>query len=181
MWYPSVVVEPPTAEVLSIEQVKRQSRIDGDDEDALIGDLIEEVTDHTERYCGLRLPVQTLEMRCDAFADMAVLPDGPVQSITSIEYIAPDGIETALATDVYELRAEGLVPSIVLRYGKAWPSIQPGSRIVVTAVAGFDELPPAIRNAMRLWVAKSFEQRENAPDDKWSAFDSPLSNFRRFG
>ncbi len=50
MWYPSVVVEPPTAEVLSIEQVKRQSRIDGDDEDALIGDLIEEVTDHTERY-----------------------------------------------------------------------------------------------------------------------------------
>ncbi len=137
-------------------------------------------------------------MRCDAFADMAVgdtlsraagggglqeppLPDGPVQSITSIEHIAPDGIETALATDVYELRAEGLVPSIVLRYGKAWPSIQPGSRVVVTAVAGFDEVPPAIRNAMRLWVAKSFEQRENAPDDKWSAFDTLLSNFRRFG
>lgn len=181
MWYPSVVVEPPTAEILSVEQVKRQSRIDGSDEDTLIGEFIEEAIDHVERYCGLRLAEQTLSMKCDAFSDFAILPDGPVQSVESIEYVAPDGTETTLATDVYELRAEGLEPSIVLKYSKAWPSIQPGSRIAVTAVAGFDELPPSMRHAMRLWVAKSFEQRENAPADKWSAFDALLSNYRRFG
>jgi len=180
MWYPATVMQPPEAEPVTLDEVKAQLRITFDDDDALLGRLITAARDHVEKYCGTTLATQTIALRCDGFHDFARLPVAPVQSVASVKYIDTDGQENTLPTDTYELRADGLEASIARRYGQHWPAIQRGSRITVTAVAGYSSVPPAVRHAMLLFIAEAYENRENAPQGGWSAMDSLLSNYRHF-
>jgi uncharacterized phiE125 gp8 family phage protein len=163
----------------TVQDVKRQSYIDHSDDDGQIERLIAAARDHAEHYCGTRLATQTIVVKCDCFADLARLPTAPVQSITSITYLDAEGATATLSTDVYELRADGLDAAVVLKYDQTWPAIQQRSRITVTAVVGYADLPPAIKHAMLLWVGGAFENRENAAALSWTAFDSLLCNFRR--
>ena len=85
----------------------------------------------------------------------------------------------------YEARLEGLRASIVAKAGQPWPAIQPGSRIAVDVVAGFDEVPAAVCQAMLLLIGTWYRNREQVitgtitaelPDS--SGFWSLLSNYR---
>jgi hypothetical protein len=79
-----------------------------------------------------------------------------------------------------------LEASITLRYGQAWPTIQPGSRITLTVVGGYESAPEAVRHAMLMLVATWYAQRENilvgATVENLpmpSSVDALLCNFRR--
>lgn len=178
MWYPATVTVAAT-EPVTAQEVKRQSYIDHDDDNDILTRLIATARDHAERYCGARFGTQTVTVKCDGFADMARLPEAPVQSITSIAYVDTAGTTQTLSTDVYELRSDGLDASIALKYNQTWPAIQPGSRITVTAVVGYADTPPAVKHAMILFIASAFENREPTAAEDWTAFDSLLCNFRR--
>jgi len=196
MWYPSTVTVAPGAEPVTLDDVRKQLRVYDftDDDDFLTGVLIPAARDYVEKYCGTRFATQTLVMKCDGFADFAKLPEAPVQSVTSITYIAVDGTITTLPTSVYELRNDGLEASINLQYAQVWPSPQPGSRITVTAVVGYDAAPPAVAQAMLLLITTDYDNRENGllnnegrtvpPGATWLAgwthVDSLLANYRRF-
>lgn len=190
MWYPATVSGAPT-EPVTLEQAKRHvSATDFADDDELLGDLIASARDHAEKYCGTRFATQNIVVKCDSFADFSRLSEAPIQSVTSIEYVDTAGATQTLGVDVYEVRGDGLEVSIVKKYGQTWPPIQPGSRISVTAVAGYEIVPPAVRHAILLWVADSYRYRETtvpdgykfreyAGDADWTAFDTLLTNYRR--
>ncbi|MDW9899114.1 hypothetical protein GOB10_25750 [Sinorhizobium meliloti] len=178
MWYPPKVTTPPT-EPVTVADAKRQSVVLHDDDNALFEALIAAARDHVERYCGTPLATQTIEVKCDSFCDMARLPLAPAQSVTSISYVDTDGATQALATSVYEERFDGLEAAIVTKYGQHWPAIHPGSRIILTAVVGYADLPASIKHAMLLWIADAYENRENDAAPAWSAFDALLCNHRR--
>lgn len=178
MWYPPKVTVQPT-EPVSREEAKRQCVVLHDGDDALFDAYIAAARDHVERYCGTPLATQTVEVKCDCFADMDRLPLAPAQSVTSIAYVDTAGLPETLATSVYEHRFDGLDAAIVTKYGERWPAIQPGSRITLTAVVGYETLPPSIKHAMLLWIAEAYENRENAAAPGWTAFDALLCNYRR--
>ncbi len=179
MWYPSTVTVAAASEPIDLATAKAQLRVDFDDDNELIERLIEASRNHVEKYCGIRLATETVTAKCDAFSDMAWLPDAPVQSVTSIVYTDTAGAEQTLADTVYELRADGLEASIVLKYGQQWPAILPGSRITLTAVVGYATVPPAVMQAVILNISESYEQREPTPIGDRTTFDNLLCNFRR--
>jgi len=179
MWYPASVAAPGTEPVTSA-QAKAQCRIVSSDTtfDTEIARIIAAARSYVEAYCGVRFAQRTgVALMCDSFTDFTRLPEAPVSAVT-VTYVNADGASQTLSTDVYELRADPFESGIVLKYGQAWPSIQSGSRITVTATIGATP-PETVVQAMLLFIADSFHQRENAKVEDWSAVDMLLFNSRR--
>jgi uncharacterized phiE125 gp8 family phage protein len=179
MWYPAKITVSPSAEPISATEAKAHLMVDFADDDSELDLLIKSARDHAERYCGTRFATQTVEVACDSFADFERLSEAPVQSISSIKYIDTEGVEQTLDAAVYELRADGMDPSIALKAGQRWPSVQAGSRIKLVAIVGYDVVPPAVKHAILLFIGGGYADRENTKQDGWSVFDSLLCNYRR--
>lgn len=181
MWYPAAIETPPAGEPVTAAEVKAQAIVDHTDDDGLIARLIEAARSYVEAYCGIRLAKRTLTITCDGFGDFDRLPEAPVQSISAIKYIDPTGDEQTLAGTVYDLRqcADGLEAAIALKPGQRWPATQPGSRVTVTALVGYETVPAAIKHAMLMWIAEAYANRENEVREGRTALDDLLCNFRR--
>jgi uncharacterized phiE125 gp8 family phage protein len=179
MWYSASIATPPSVEPVTVAEVKAQAIIDHGDDDEFLGRLIATARSHVEAYCNIDVAEQTVSVRCDRFDDFVRLPIAPVQDIDSIKYVDAAGVEQTLPDTVYELRNDDLEVSLVLKAGQRWPAIQPGSRITVTGLVGYEELPPAIKHAMLLWIAESYANREIEVAQGFTAFDALLCNFRR--
>ena len=178
MWYPAKQTVAPEAQPITPEQVKSHAVIDFDDYNDQIDLLIGAAVDHVERYCNIRLATQTVEVKCDSFNDFFYLPFGPVQSISSVKYLDVSGAEQTLDSSFYELRNDDLLASLMLQNGKAWPARQIRSRITVTAVIGYANVPPAIKHALLLLIASGFQNREAQEAISFSTADALLCNFR---
>lgn len=167
MWGEVVVVTPPDGlsptppAPLTIEQARRQARVDGDYADAELTDAMAAAIDHVEAVTNTRLRRQVVSMAADGWADLARLPVAPVHSAT-VRYIDPAGDEQTLDAAIYEARLEGLAPGLVLRHGRQSPARQPGSRLMVEAVVGYDVAPPAVVAALKILTADLFEFRQSA-------------------
>lgn len=179
MWYPVAPVAP-ASEPITLAQARLQVRIidpSDTDHDEALNLYIKAARAYVEAYCGQAFAARDMVANADGFIDMARLPFAPVNSITSIEYVDTAGAAQTLASSVYELRADA--DAVVLKYGQAWPPIQLGSRITLTASVG--AVPPDdVAHAMLLFVADSFAGREPAKAGDWSTLDSLLCNHRRF-
>lgn len=189
MWRPVVVTVAPAAEPLTTADAKAQVRVDHTDDDALIASLSAAARAHVESRTGTRLYTQTVSFKTDDWADLAHLPICPVQTISSISYTDTAGDVITLATTVYETRLDLLEPSVVLKYGQAWPTIQVGSLITVTAVVGYgvaNTQPPEVIHAIRLLVADWYDNRATVDDapkvavPMAAAVDALLANHSRF-
>lgn len=185
MWYPIRVTEAPAQEPLQLDDAKRHLRVDFEDDNDYIELLIAAARDHVEKYCNLLLSTQTVDVKCDDWRDFCRLSVAPVQSIEAISYIASDGSTATVSASDFELRAEGMEGEIVAAYGKQWPVARPRSRITVSAIAGFDTAPPAVRHAILLLIGHWYENREAVTTDQKGLADVPmavdalLSNYRR--
>lgn len=181
MWYPATITTPAASEPVTLAQARIQCQMEPEDTDfdAVLTTAIKTVRAHVEQYCGTKLVTQTLTTKCDFFSDFARLPDGPVQSITSVAYVDVDGATQTLSTDVYELRSDDLEAAIVLKFNQSWPTIQPGSRITVVSVVGYSAVPDAELGAMLMKISELVENREPEASVEFTTFDALLSNRRR--
>jgi uncharacterized phiE125 gp8 family phage protein len=179
MWYDYTVTVAPT-EVVTIGQARIQARTEaGDGHDDELTALITASRGIVQKVTGLLIGSQTVVVKCDSFEDMCRLPIAPVTSVTSIVYLDTDGATQTLATSVYELRAESLDPAIVLKFNQSWPSIQSGSRITLTAVAGSATPDAPLVHAMLLKIAELFGTHETVDVGGMTTFDALLFNYRR--
>lgn len=158
MWYPaSLAAVAGGSDAVTRAQAASQVGVTLGNDPADL--LIATARGHVENYCGLVVVARAATLKCDAFCDLARLPIAPVRSITSITYLDDDGAEQTLPTSVYELRSDGLIARVVLKYNQAWPSIQPGSRITVVAAAGYLDAastPGEIKSAILLQISKIY-------------------------
>jgi uncharacterized phiE125 gp8 family phage protein len=166
MWRAPVTTVAPLGEPVGLAQARAHLRL-GDDtgEDATVGTFIEAARGHVEARTATRLMTQTVVLRTDQWADLARLPLGPVQSVSAIAYVDAAGAAQTLAGTVYEARLWGLEPGIVLKHGQAWPTIQPGSLISITAVVGYGAegaQPPDVIRAMLLLIGDYDAHRSTA-------------------
>ncbi|MBS7696265.1 hypothetical protein [Chelatococcus sp. YT9] len=159
MWYPATVVIPPDGtDPLTLEQVKRQCGIALSDTelDDTLELMMKAARGHVERYCSIYVPSQTVVVKCDRFCDFARVPVAPVQSVETITYVDTTGDDQVLDDEAFELRNDGMTVSIVPAPGTRWPAIQPGSRIIVRAVVGFETVPAELLSAMLLHVRSQY-------------------------
>lgn len=155
MWYPAKIKAGPDVEPVTPAEAKAQCGLPSIALDDTVVGLIAAARDHAERYCGIRIPAQTVELKCDCFGDLSRVPAVPVKEIVSISYVDTAGSVATVPPEIYELRADGLEAAIVLAHGQAWPGMRPGSRLTVEAVVGYEDgkVPPVIKMALLLQIS----------------------------
>lgn len=156
-WLPVAVTTPPAVEPISLADARAQCHIDGTDFDTELGIYINAARRRVEYHTGTKLITQTVVMRGSSFGDLDCLPMAPLQSISSIKYLDPQGAEQTLSSDVYEAVLVDLEVAIRLKPGKSWPAFRPVSDAVrVTAIAGYGataaNVPGNARLAMLLLI-----------------------------
>lgn len=161
------------AALMTVEQAKAHLRVDHDDDDTLITDLVEAAVDLLDGYAGTlgrALVTQGWRLHLPAFplrtpGRWIELPLPPLQAVTSIDYTADDGTTQAVPADWYEV-LNGPVGRVVLRTGFAWPSTAVGPRAVrVNFTAGYgaaSAVPPAVRQAVKVMIAAWYSDREGS-------------------
>lgn len=178
MWYPATVTTPPETEPVTLAQARRQC-VGSDTSSAttaVLNRLIASERGFAEKYCGIKIVTQTLTLKCDSFSNFERIPAAPVQSVTSITYTDVDGATQTLDTSVYEVRADGMDASIVLKFGQSWPAIQRGSRIVVVAVAGFEDVEAEadLVSAILLRIGNGFYISQRDPTLRLESIDGVI-------
>jgi len=185
MWYPSTTTEAPTTEPVTLADAKEQCGILLAEThfDTQMTRLIKAARAHAEEYCNARWAEQSISSQCDSFADFARLPEGPLKSVTTIEYIDASGAAQVLDEAVYQEQKDGLEPSISLKSGHSWPRIRFGSRITLTAVYG-GAVPESVQHAMLMLIGHWFVNRDAVVTGTIATtipmgVDALLSNHRR--
>lgn len=150
------------SEALSLTDVKTQLRITNTDDDDSLRQFIASIRRRTENYLRKSLVTTTWEYKIDAFESEMLLPMGPIQSITSVQYVDSDGETQTLAASGYQFDRKGrLKPS----YDNDWPSTRDQyDAVTVTYKAGqthAGNVDPDIKLGMLLWIGACDLNREN--------------------
>lgn len=158
------VKTPPATEPVSLSTVKDHLRIDTTDQDSALSNLIQAARERAERYLARALITQTLELRLDRFPSMIELPRPPIQSMDTITYIDPDGVEQTLAS--YDADTEGarIIPS----HGSDWPTTRVTvNAVTVTYTAGYGDaadVPEAIKQGMLVQIERMYDRHDTDYD-----------------
>ena len=160
-------VTAPTIEPVTLQEVKDHLRVDGTDDDALISALITAAREHVDGrdgWLGRALCTQTWDCHYDVFPDdgLLYLPLAPVQSVTSVKYVDPDGVQQTFSSANYALGADlDWSPRVILGWDKSWPSVRAvPEAVTVRVVAGYASVPRPICQALLLLIGHWHEHRE---------------------
>lgn len=167
-----LVTGPATAS-LTLAEVKAQLRIDSDDEDTLLTNLIHTAEAHVDGLgdLGRAMITQTWAQYENQAPGWVRLHMTPVQSLTSVEYYDSDGtLQTATVSD-FELWRDGDHMICKPKDGKQWPGADTRpDAIKITYVSGFgdasSDIPESIRQAMLMLIAHLYENREAVTEAK---------------
>ncbi len=148
--------------------------MDADDE---VRRLVVAARQTVERWCWRSLLTQTWRLTLDRFPpiDSAVnageelqtifLPRPPVQSVSSVVYVDPDGNQQTLDPSKYQLELASEPARLRPAYAESWPSTRPvPGAVQVTYVAGYgddpSDVPETIRQAIKLMTGELYWNRE---------------------
>lgn len=163
---------PPDIRVLSKEDAKAHLRVDADFvlEDDLIEALVLAAESRLDGWAGLlgRCMIdQTWVASYDAFNwPTLALPFPDVSSVV-VSYFDADGVENEISEDDFRLIETASTTAIEWRSGYGLPSTSVRSDAVrVEMVVGFgpepEDVPEAIRHAIKLLVGGWYENREES-------------------
>lgn len=161
------LITAPTTYPITLEEAKLHCRIDTAADDALVTALIAAATDVCEQKIGRAIMSQTWLLTLDAFPAEIELTRVPVQSVTSVTYVDPDGATVPLNTgsnwrllDLGDYSFARIVPV----YGYSWPATRAQAEVVsVQYVAGYANaaaVPEGIKQWIKLMVSTMYENRE---------------------
>lgn len=162
----------PSGLVVSVADAKSHMSVDYSTDDTLIQAYIEAAVEYLETILGRDFIERTRVWKInDLRGDVILLPRSPVQSITSITYVDSAGVTQTEATSVYGLDGDRIPSLVFLKDGQSWSSVR-GERndVTITFVTGYastgaspptmDDIPDAIKHAIKLMVGDMYENRE---------------------
>jgi uncharacterized phiE125 gp8 family phage protein len=159
------LVGGPASEPVSAAEAKAFARIDGNEDDALIGTLITTARERLERYTNRALFTQTWEMVLDELKSTVQIPKPPLISVESIKYTDTAGTEFVVPPASYYVVLGGDYTGgkVVLSETLSdWPGyqyvrLQAGWRI--RFVCGPDEYPEWAKHLVLEMVAWMYDNR----------------------
>lgn len=163
--YGLVQTSAPAAEPVTLAEAKLHLRVDGGDEDALIGSLVTAARQTCESASGRSFVTQTWKLTLDHFRGWLIeLPRPPLQSVTSIVYVDPAGVSQTLSASLYEVDVTSPTGTVAPIWSGYWPATQyKRQAVAITYVAGYgaaSAVPEAIKAAIKLLVGHYYENRE---------------------
>jgi uncharacterized phiE125 gp8 family phage protein len=179
-----ILVTPPITELLGLEEVAEHLRLDLEDMDpdetALLESWIRAARSHVEQRLSIALVEQTWRRTLDGFPASGapiLLPRPPLQSVTSVVYVDPDGAEQTLDAALYVVDVESRPGRIGPVRDTTWPdAANQLASVRITYVAGLDgesdgltELVEDLRAAMLLLVGDLYRNREAQVSDTLNA------------
>lgn len=168
----------PTVEPVSLTEMKLHLREDADGQDSLITALIKAAREKVEIETRRALVTQTQILRLDGFprsdtAAMAIeVPNPPLQSVTSIQYVDESGATQTLDAADYLVDTASEPARITPVYNGSWPIARAQiNAVTVTFVAGYApgsgsptdyaaNVPEGLKAAIKLLVGAWYEHRE---------------------
>jgi uncharacterized phiE125 gp8 family phage protein len=164
---PLILTEGPASEPISLEEAKAHCRIDADTEDALVSSLILAARMHVEQSLGLALIRQCWSLYLDRWPDAASveLPLAPLIAVDAVRLYSSSGTWVTLDPGLFCTDTVSRRPRLGRAAAQAWPV--PGRElngIEIALTAGYgasaDDVPPPLRQAIKLLVAHWYEARE---------------------
>lgn len=164
----SSLVTAPTAEPLTLAELRAHLRIDITDDDATVGVLLLAAREWVEGETKRRLMTQTWDFTWDRGwpCDLVLrLPVAPVSAVTSVTYVDEAGATQTLSPTLYTAVLNTDYPHIVPAYDADWPSVRDvPNAVTVRAVCGYgdanSDAPQPLRQAIKLLVGHWHENRE---------------------
>jgi uncharacterized phiE125 gp8 family phage protein len=132
---------------VTLADAKQHSRIDIDDDDALITAQLAAAVVRGEQVTNRQFAPATWTLKLDAFpgTDTIELPKPPLLSVSSIQYVDTDGATQTFSGSDYSIDRTSEPGRVVLGFGNSWPSAraQPDA-ITITYVAGYGSVVTAV-------------------------------------
>jgi len=151
---------------VTVAETKDHLRIDIDDDDTLIGYMIDAATEWAQMYTSRKYITASVVDYMDAFPTV-IRPDwSPLISVTSIEYVDTDGAGQTLAASIYQTDTDTQPARITLAYTQSWPDIRSDlNAVTLNYTAGYgtssSDVPEHVRNAIMMLVGSMYENRED--------------------
>lgn len=154
----------PAFEPVTLTEVKAHLRVDGSDEDTILGIYISSAREWGERFCRRVFCTSTWALTLHEWPEEAIeIPNPPLASVTTITYVDGAGAVQTWSSSEYTVRT-AVTPGLVIpKYGYSWPSHRSSKdAIVVTYVAGQAQadIPTPIKVGLLQLIAHWFENRE---------------------
>jgi uncharacterized phiE125 gp8 family phage protein len=186
----AVLYSGPAAEPLTYAEAKLWLRLPDDTDQTLVTSLIAEARAKIEQDTGLKLITQSWDVYFDAFPEDAIfLPVEPLLSVTSLKVTSVTGVQSTVASTVYQVDTADSPPRILLADGQSWPTdIRTYQGIVARVSVGFGAASTAIpgplinacRQLVTMWYTAA-RQGQGVLPPKWAGYDDAIAPYRRRG
>lgn len=176
MTYPAsriYLVEGPGLSALSLADCKAYLRVDHDDEDDEIQDIIDAAIAHVDGahgWLGRALVSQIWDLKIAEFGSEPIeLPLAPLIEVQSITYYDEDNNSQTLGTDIYDVVGVGGQGMVYLKSGQSWPSLYDRAEpIAIRFRAGYvtdsspveGEIPKPIIRGIKFYCGTLYANRE---------------------
>ncbi|MBK8458434.1 MAG: phage head-tail connector protein [Phyllobacteriaceae bacterium] len=153
----------PTAEPVTLAEAKAHLRVDDDEEDGLIGELIRAARRHVEADAGLALIEQGWRTTLDNWPgdDCVAMSIHPLITVVAVTAFGPDGAGAVVDPANYALDRHARPAR--LAFSDAGPALRRFNGVEIDLTAGFGatavDVPDEIKRAMLLLVAHFHEFR----------------------
>jgi len=156
---PTETIVVATAEPVSLQEAKTHLRVTSTSDDSRIRGLLKSAREWVENETRRKLCSQTLALYLDRFpCYLLELPDGPVQSLTSIVYFDETNSPRTLSTSDYEVDKKSTPARIAPVFGAVWPLTYPRfNAITVTFVVGYTAIPESARTGILLKLQELYD------------------------
>lgn len=152
----STVLQGASVAALTVEEVRQQCRIDGDDEDAYLqGIVIPAVCALFESETRHRLLTTTMQdsLACWPRTGRIDLGWGRVREVEAVTYLDVAGQLLTLQPEAYQVDASGLPGSVYA--GPGWMPLamqKHPAALRIRYTAGFGDNPADVPHNVRLWL-----------------------------
>lgn len=152
----------PTIEPITLSEAKTHLKVDEDDFDVEINNLITQGRQHVENVTGRALITQTWEYKLDGFKTCMKIPRPPLQSVSSIQYQDASDATQTLGASNYTIDSDSEPGRIVESPTGNYPSTYEDlNAVTVTFVAGYgdaaSDVPEVFKQAIKLYVERMFD------------------------
>lgn len=176
------VITAPVALPVTLDQAKAHLKVLWNDEDADITIKLKTAIEKAEQITNRKLGVYTYKGYLDQFPSTVKLPNPPLVTLTSVEYIDTDG-NAQPWTDWYvdEVSEPAVLYFNTLPTGVRSDNV---NNVILTFDCGYATVPDSITSWILLYTATLYEHRENlvegtvVSDKKAQYFNHLLDSYR---
>jgi uncharacterized phiE125 gp8 family phage protein len=161
-----VRTEPPSGDIVSLEEMIVHCRVDGDEDRDLLKAYLQAAVEHLDGYSGIlgqALVEQTWKQAFGGFSGCMRLPVGPYLKDANVDYFDGSNQPQTLAASVFQVLTDARGPFLALKPDQSWPgSYGRPDAVSVTYKAGFGNaaaVPAPIRQAIRMTAATWYANR----------------------